>query len=205
MNRIEKLKCIFKIYGEEVNKYSFVCKENCASCCTSNVIITTLECENILTHDIDKEDLKNKHGIRRFHPKLTTNMIADYMKDGRDLPEEDIDSSWGECVFLKDNLCSIYNVRPFGCRCMVSSVNCAETGYAQTQPYILTLNNVILQFIEHLDHDGFTGNILDMVILEKEDNENFVNNRKMSILMVPPEHRSEIRVVVEKLSTLFQE
>ena len=79
MNRIEKLNSIFKIYVEEVNRYSFVCKENCASCCTSNVIITTLECENILTHDIDKEDLKNKLGIRRFHPKLTTNMIADFM------------------------------------------------------------------------------------------------------------------------------
>lgn len=202
MKRVEKLRSIYNIYEEEIEKFSFYCKEGCASCCTGNVIVTSLESENILTQNIDLEDLKNSLDSKRFHPKLTTNMIADYMKDGKDLPEEDIDSSWGKCVFLKENLCSIYDVRPFGCRCLVSSVNCEVTGYAQTEPYILTLNNVVLQFIEHLDQDGVTGNILDMVTNESGDK--FVKNRKMSLLMVPPEHRSEIKGVVEKLSALFQ-
>ncbi|MCP4162326.1 MAG: YkgJ family cysteine cluster protein [Deltaproteobacteria bacterium] len=204
MNRVDKLNAIFKIYEDEIGKYNFYCNEGCSTCCTGNVILTSLECENLLKIDIDIDSLKKNLGSERFHPKLTTNMIADHMKNGLDLPEENIDSSWGKCVFLEKDLCSVYEKRPFGCRCMVSSVNCKDSDYAETDPYILTLNNVILQYIEHLDHEGFTGNILDMVIFKSDLTERFIKNRKMSILMVPFEHREKIGPVLSSLSKLFK-
>jgi len=205
MNSVEKLNSIFEIFDDETECESFFCSKGCSSCCTNNVIITSLELENLLRADIDKTKLLNFSEMKRFQPKTTTNMIADLVMGGENIPEEDNDSSWGSCVFLKDGVCSVYEFRPFGCRCMLSKVNCEKTGCAEIDPYLLTLNNVFLQFIEHLDHGGVTGNILDMVLKYdfSKDSEEFVKNRKMSVLMVPGEHRDKISKVARKLSQFF--
>ncbi len=60
MNRVEKLNAIFNIYEDEISNYSFYCNEGCSTCCTGNVIITSLECENLLNGDINKDSLKDK-------------------------------------------------------------------------------------------------------------------------------------------------
>jgi Fe-S-cluster containining protein len=150
----------------------------------------------------------------RYRPSVTFNELAELCAQGQDPPEETGNTAGGPCPFLKDNECSIYPVRPFGCRCMVSKQNCQETGYADMDPWVLSVNNVFLQYIEHVDQYGFSGNLTDVLIFmaAKENrrryssNELFnlpaflIANRPISILMIPPEHRQKIEPILKALS-----
>ena len=60
----------------------------------------------------------------------------------------------------------IYPVRPYMCRGFLSEINCAVSGYAQIPPYILTLNTVVQQIIEHISNGAAWG-LLTEVMLEK--------------------------------------
>ena len=133
------------------------------------------------------------------------------------MPEESCDPRWGTCPFLVDDACSIYDVRPFGCRAMMSVSDCRHTGYADMDEMALTVNNVFLQAIEHLDHTGLSGNLSDMIqnfmtkgVLEAyRDNTlteppgGLIRNQPIKILMIPPEHRSEIEPLLHSLGFLF--
>ncbi|MCF6249529.1 MAG: hypothetical protein L3J69_19565 [Desulfobacula sp.] len=55
---------------------------------------------------------------------MTTNMFARLCMEGQPLPEEENDPSRGVCPFWVDDKCSIYDVRPLGCRAFLSTVSC---------------------------------------------------------------------------------
>jgi hypothetical protein len=134
-------------------------------------------------------------------------------QDGEPVPDETIDPSWGACPLLLGDVCPIYTLRPFGCRCMVSGIDCRNTGYAHVDDVILTVNNLFLQHIEHIDARGGTGSLIDilryfdhperletyrdqMAIIE---NTNLALNRSIPVLMVPPEHRKQVPSILQKL------
>jgi hypothetical protein len=48
---------------------------------------------------------------------------------------------------------------------MVSKRCCSETGFAEMDPVVMTVNDVFMQFIEHLDTGGFSGNFTDVLHL----------------------------------------
>jgi len=104
--------------------------------------------------------------------------------------------------------CTLYRVRPFGCRSMMSQVYCGEKGYAQVPPLALTITNVFLQYIEHLDYQGFSGNLSDMLTFYLKNFKNydktqvFIKNMKIGALLVPPEHRSEVVPLIKQIAVL---
>ena len=124
-------------------------------------------------------------------------------------------SGRGTCPLLETNECSVYSVRPFGCRSLVSRERCATTGAADMPPLILTINNVFMQYIEHLDAQGFSGNLSDMVLfLGREaagsakatpagEENGFIENHPAPLLMVPPEHKETIQPLVQAISRIF--
>ena len=73
-----------------------------------------------------------------------------------------------------------------------------------------------MQFIEHIDSMGFSGNFADVLLLmaSKENCGNYkmntlnypgadlVPNLKIKVLMVPPEHRMKIKPVLDALLNL---
>jgi hypothetical protein len=73
-----------------------------------------------------------------------------------------------------------------------------------------------MQFVEHIDSMGFSGNFADVLSLmaSKENCSNykvntlnhpgadFVSNVKIKVLMVPPEHRMKVEPVVDALLNL---
>jgi hypothetical protein len=110
---------------------------------------------------------------------------------------------------------------------MVSYHNCTQYGYADMDPLIMTVNNVVLQLIEHVDTGGFYGNLIDILMAltsgcnpsgssKPSDissnpaniTENVRNlhglllNQPMRQLMVPPEHRAEIQPLLESLQSI---
>ena len=75
-------------------------------------------------------------------------------------------------------------------------------------PWALTVNNVFLQAIEHLDQNGYSGNLSDMLLLSVSGNDTkqaslFVKNEPIRFLMIPPEHRDVMDPIVKNLSELL--
>jgi Fe-S-cluster containining protein len=152
-------------------------------------------------------------GQKRFKPQITINQMAHRCMTGHEIPEEILDPAWGPCALLSQKDCPIYPIRPFGCRCMMSLTICAETGYADLDAFTLTVANLFNQYIEHLDQDGMTGNLID-VLLFLDDKYNLVTyqsdkveptakglipNSPIPVLMIPPEHRERIGPLLQSL------
>lgn len=213
------LERIYDVYGNFSDDRNIACKRGCAHCCTRNVTLTTLEGFHIArtlpasARDDLMRRLKIASDRSRFRPLVTTNQIAEICLRGEDPPEEESDPEWGKCPLLEEEECPLYTVRPFGCRCMVSSRDCGETGAADMDPFVVTVNTVILQYIEHVDADGYSGNLTDILLwMDSPDNreryragvlslppEGMIPNRPVKALMVPPKHRSRIKPVLEAL------
>ena len=83
---------------------------------------------------------------------------------------------------------------------------------------ILSVNNVILQYIEAVDQPGGTGNLLDVLGYMAQDafRRDYLNakgpnasdrlpaNRAISALMVPPEHRRAIAPLIQSLNAAIR-
>ncbi len=226
--KIELLNKLYNIYEDFISKENFVCEKLCSDCCTRNVTLTTLESLNITSSINGKEseltklsdlikDVKKDKDKKRFQPQVTINGIAQLCIERKDIPEDDLnEEEMGICPLLKKNACTIYEVRPFGCRCMVSTKKCSAAGFAEIDPFILTVNNVFQQYIEHIDDNGFSGNLTDsLIFLENEGNyQNYldnkiiktgdlVKNRPVKMLMVPPEHGQKIQPVLESIQKIL--
>jgi hypothetical protein len=78
---------------------------------------------------------------------------------------------------------------------------------------VLTVNTVFLQTVEHVDADGCSGNLLDLLaVLANEDQRKayanntlhctangLIANHSMKVLMLPPEHRVRIEPILNQL------
>lgn len=104
-NRVETIKEIYKSIDRffdtaaDENKKEIKCKTGCTACCFIDVDITGDEAAVIINYC-------NENGIRIDRAYLESQAIT-----GRKTY-----SGLSRCVFLKDNLCSIYPVRPVACR-----------------------------------------------------------------------------------------
>lgn len=214
------LEKIYALYDEFAGGLETVCRKGCAVCCTANVTVTTLEGSRLLDamaaagladHPLDDRG-------RGFRPRVTTNHMADLCLKGKDLPEEEMSPNPGPCPLLAKDICPVYDDRPFGCRCMVSFRRCADTGVADMDDWVLTMNHLFLQVIEHLDGGGCSGNLVDVVkILGVPAKralwetgalvcraEGLIPNRPIPVLMIPPEYRERAQPWVERLRQCMQ-
>lgn len=168
---------IYTIYEKEIAGIKFACKEGCSTCCTQSVTMTTIEGKAILA--FIKEQGRSLPVLPdtadRPRPACTTNNLAAHYLDGRDLPVEP-DEPWvyEPCVFLENDRCSIYQVRPFGCRSFGSTISCADHGIAEVPDWFVTVNTIVSQLIEHLDRGGYWGNMLDVLGYLDQDGEQSV-------------------------------
>lgn len=214
MTALDRLREIYHLYDRHMASEASVCKEKCADCCTCNVTITSLEADLLLASlsPVEKTALHNRiiryFPQKRFIPKMTVNTFARWCMEGRNIPEEENDPTWGTCPLLTDDLCTVYDARPFGCRALMSRHHCRDKGHALIPPLVVTVNNLFLQAIEHLDQNEFSGNLSDMLTRLPEDepgttDDRFVPNEAIPVLMVPPEHRADMAPVIQQLSPLL--
>jgi hypothetical protein len=217
--KLTVLEKMYELYKDFVKDDDFACQRHCAHCCTRNVTLTTLE-GYFLLNNLDTtiqtkliQKVKQQEGIKRFMPKVTINRMADMCARDEEPPEEENNENWGQCPALEIDLCPIYSKRPFGCRCMVSRQNCGSIGYANVPSWVISVNNVLLQYIEHIDAKGFSGNFTDIMLFLYDPN-NFddyandrlgacpkplLNNQPVYILMVPPEDRPRIEPLLKAI------
>ena len=211
--KLTLLEGMIDIYDRFVSEFDLACEKYCAHCCTANVTMTTLEGYRIISH-LEKtggtyclETIARQSHPDRYTPQVSINRMADICARDGDLPEEQLNPDAGPCPALEGDACPLYPVRPFGCRCMVSAGNCGQTGFADMDPFILTINDVFLQYLEHIDARGYTGNFADvMQFIESDENRQdytagrlgavpagLVANQPVFVLMIPPEHRERIQ------------
>jgi len=165
-----KEKILLGIY-EEYEKWAtkdVVCKKGCAACCTQNVLITAVEGDFI--HRFIREQgeikwlaarLQKKAATRR--PKMTTNGFAKSCFDGEDVEPESYGSS-DPCPFLERDCCTIYEARPFSCRCFASTMTCGPGVPAEISESHLSASTAVMQTIEHLSQGEYYGNMLDVLL-----------------------------------------
>lgn len=225
MNIEQKLKAldrIYEIYDAFAADLDVACRKRCARCCTRNVTLTTVEAYKILNSLASTEKaqlvqwIKQESHRKRFQPQVTINRIAELCLQDQPLPQEASDENWGACPVLDDKTCPLYPHRPFGCRCFVSKVDCRRTGCADVDDYTLTVNNIFLQFIEHLDAGGHTGNFSDVLMwLASDENRRvyqsgqpagngsgLIANYTLKVLMIPPEHRLRAEPLIQKIRSI---
>jgi hypothetical protein len=210
------------IYDTFIGQFDLACEKYCAHCCTANVTMTTLEGYRIISH-LEKTDamhclesIARQSHPDRFTPQVSINRMADICARDDDPPEEHMNPDAGPCPALESDACSLYAVRPFGCRCMVSAQNCGQTGFADMDPFILTVNDVFLQHLEHIDAQGYTGNFADVIqFLESDQHRQdyatgrlgaaptgLVANQPVFVLMIPPEHRERIQPLMVEIRSI---
>ena len=222
--RLALLKKIYGIYDDFSKNLDVACEKFCDLCCTPNVTMTTLEgywiAENMISNGRSDlfEKAKKATSNMRFQPKTTTNRVASLSIKGKDIPDEKNDFTEGRCILLEDHECPIYRVRPFGCRCFVSKHDCRGKGYADVDPYIISVNSVFLQFVEHVDCKGFSGNLADILVFmaSKENRYNYrtsslkntdsglITNIPIKVLMIPPEHQIKIKPILKALESIMK-
>ena len=210
---------IYAIYEKFAASLDFACKKYCDNCCTSGVTLTTLEGYKIIESlsadtgaDIIQK-IQSASQINRLRPKISTNRLARMCADGVEPPDEAGDGNWQDCPVLLDHQCPIYELRPFGCRCLVSRHRCRETGYAEMDDFVLSVNTVFLQTIEHVDAEGCSGNLIDVLqAISDEKNRaayrngklhctgnGLIANQPLEVLMIPPEHREGMEPILQEL------
>ena len=156
---------------EEFEKWideDLACKKGCAACCTQNVAITAVEGELIhrFIRDQGREEwfadkFQKKAATRK--PVFTTNGFAASCLEGQDVEPDSYGSS-EPCPFLEDECCSIYEVRPFSCRCFASTKICSPGIPALIGEEYLSASTAVMQIIEHLGQGEFLGNMLDVLL-----------------------------------------
>ncbi len=216
------LKQIYNIYDDFTDNLNVACKKYCSRCCTNDVIMTTLEGYLVVEHihSSESSDLLKKvnkwASKKRFLPRTTTNEMAELCIKGKDLPQEECTHGQNICPLLTDDECPVYAVRPFGCRCLISKNDCRQQGYADIEPLVLTVNHLILQFIEHADARGFSGNLTDILMVMATKDHRFayeanaleildtplISNRPAKVLMIPPEHRVKVQPILEAIQNI---
>jgi Fe-S-cluster containining protein len=218
--RLRVLKQIYAVYEDFSSTLESVCERCCDTCCTCNVTVTTLEGLYMLENMDDGvrcrffSRLSDIKGFHRFRPKLSMNRMAVMCAEGEDFPEDQPDPACGACPFLEDRLCPVYPIRPFGCRCMVSKTRCADSGFAETDDLVVSVNTIFMQVIEHVDRDGCFGNMLDVLseLSTPPVSDVYIKNSTLpchppltpnfplKILMCPPEHRKAVEPILNSLS-----
>ncbi len=204
-DRISALAALYDGYARVMADRRFACRAGCATCCSVNVVLTTLEAEYLRRSAAWRDPAlaeKVHRAAARPHytPSCTTNEVAACCLAGREPPPDPSSHGPGTCPLLDDDgLCRIYSHRPFACRSMSSTMVCREGGEAAMDPFLFTLNLALCQVIEHLDRSGRTGNLLDMLARPGEHEQFLVANRPLPGFLVPPEEQQRFRTAMDTI------
>ena len=203
------LQTIYDAFSNWSARFTFACQKGCATCCTQSVTMSTLEGEMIRAYLLEQG-----RGVELAGPtfvpspsqnaRLTTNgFVAAHLRG--ETAEEPASWDLRLCPFLAENACTIYPVRPFGCRLFASLAACDQNGAADMPPGYLAASTIMLQLIEHLDQKGRWGTLVE--ILGGMAGEGMANGFGEPTAPIPgflmaPEERS---VVAPLIDDLFQQ
>lgn len=177
------------------------CSKGCATCCTASVNITWLEGQRIhrfIRANCMEEWLACQLGRASLPrpPQTTVNTFAAACLAGREpaLEPTDFDDT---CPFLEDNLCCIYEVRPFSCLGFLSQTPCSPGRHARVPSSYMAATTAVSQLIEHLGQGRPLGNMISILLaltdsppfrrvaVELDDTERIAASRNACLVAAP--------------------
>ncbi len=200
MNTHDALLAIYTFYDDFTADFPVACRSGCNTCCTTNVMATSLEMDYMVKWARPFTDPGISDRILSclkgsvYRPSSTINQSASRCLAGREPVYEHSMHGLGACPLLnRDGLCSVYPYRPFACRAMSSESSCQEAGSALMQSFLVTVNLAIYQIIEHVDKEGEYGNMLDFLIARMKTSGNeetsryILRNQELPGFIIPPD------------------
>ncbi|MFN2355176.1 MAG: hypothetical protein ABR512_11705 [Desulfopila sp.] len=167
------LSAIYSCFTDWSAPQQFCCHAGCATCCSCKVTVTALEGRRIV--DFCRFHNRLDWLIERLRspnildpPKQTTNEYISATLEQQDpLPQAvQTAANDGQCPFLEKDICTIYEVRPFSCRCFVSTTPCSPGRAATIPDHYLYGAMAAQQIIEHLGQFSPWGYLTDIIIVE---------------------------------------
>lgn len=207
------LEIIYSIYADWNRCFSLACRKGCSACCTQSVTMTSLEGEIMLDFirksGRESELMDKIAGMEkgRCSFSMTTNQFAEACLNQQEISGNE-SGCWDytPCVFLENNTCLIYEVRPFGCRSFGSLVKCGPETAAEIYPIHLSVNTVFSQIIEHLcsEYRGYWSSMADILYsliksTDRTNKQNLLRARPVPGLLLETEEKAEIRALLKKL------
>lgn len=219
--KLELLGKIYQVFEEHIlAEYQVACGKGCAACCTHHVTGTTLEAYYLLEalKRAGRTDLLGRlsEAARAdiFRPRLTTNTMAMICLSRQEPPVEEPGPNVAACPLLGDNVCPVYEARPFGCRGMYSLSRCQDGLEAEIPPEMASIVTVCWQVIEHLDAGGLFGNVIDqlMHLMDDENAALYESGDRLIVrslpptrpvpgFLVPPQQAEAVQDFIDKLLT----
>ncbi len=201
------LAALYEAHAALIRNDRFACGPGCSTCCSVNVVVTSLEADHLrrtglLDDAVLAARVRRAAGEPHYIPSATTNLVAACCLAGRQPPPDPSEHRPGACPLLDgQGLCRAYSHRPFACRSMCSTTPCADGGEAVMEPFLVTLDLALCQLIEHLDRQGWTGNLLDMLLpaADRQGVPRRVRNRPLPGFLVPPGEERRFRAAMEKI------
>lgn len=213
---------VYKFFDDFVeSKYKMACAKGCAACCTRHVTGTTLEAYRLLKRlrrsgrDDFSVRLDQAAGAGIFRPGLTANALAMACMSRHEPPVEKPGSDQGPCPLLKDEICPVYEDRPFGCRGMLSKTRCRPGGQGEVPSELVSVVMICDQIIEHLDVGGSYGNMIDLLLVLTDEKKAFQYTEGEGLIipgcsptrtvpgfLVPPEDEAAVQDFIDKLFQL---
>lgn len=199
------IEALYEFYDDFLKGYAFSCTAGCSTCCTTNIVTTTMEVDYLMekagnrVRDALREiDFDDTFGYR---PSISINESASYYLKEKYPPEDTGVHIKGICPLLsQEGLCSVYQFRPFSCRAMTSTKPCDPGEGAEMDPFLITVNLSVQQIIEHVDSKGFTGNLWDVVNYhETKAPINLIKNRPFPGFLIPPQERGRFLAFTRRL------
>lgn len=167
------LSAIYNCFSDWSAPQQVCCRAGCATCCSCNVTVTALEARRIVEfcrlHD-RLDWLVDKLGSPNVldPPKQTTNEYVSATLQERDPHPQTVQTAENDakCPFLEKDICTIYSVRPFSCRCFVSTTPCSTKKAATIPDHHLYGAMAAQQIIEHLGQFSPWGYLTDVISVE---------------------------------------
>lgn len=158
------LLAMYTVLDSYQQRFQLACHKGCSSCCTQSVMMTELEGESIVDFYVKHigrvEELQkqvNNHDYAGNIRPVTANSYAKLFLEKESPEEENLSWNFESCIFLKNGECSIYSVRPLGCRTFISEIDCKKNGTAEALPVTITISIIFQQLAEHLDKSRMWG------------------------------------------------
>ncbi len=199
---------IYQCYEEFIQDFPAACEPGCSSCCTTNVLATSLEVKYLLSQaeaghvEIPWSRVRAAASGSVYRPRLTTNHVADLCLRQQEVPNDPGEHGPGPCPLLsEDGLCIFYEYRPFACRAMISASKCSPDGEAEMDQFLVSVNLALYQILEHLDQGGIYGNMLDLLLRIHGDKvDGLLENRNLPGFLVRPWETKHFEKFLLKLS-----
>ncbi|MCW7755011.1 YkgJ family cysteine cluster protein [Desulfobotulus sp. H1] len=213
-SRLLSLKELYHLQAAAFQPYQTACKPGCSSCCTRNVVITSLEADFIIQGMSSDNSTRlqsaflNQPALLRLQPRITMNTMASLYMEGEEPQEDAADPAWWPCPLMDTDqkTCLVYEYRPMACRCMVSKINCETSGAADMEEGLVILHTLFLQLTEHLDANGRSASLLDLLMERLFPGSVSIpmpENRKIPMLMIPGSWQQKLRPLLEEIQSLF--